>query len=54
MNNYFVMYETEGEYNSFLITDAESASKAWDDAVEYIEKEAGEEIAVITKFEFVK
>ena len=55
MNNsdYFVMYETEtGNQNSFLVDDSESASKAWDEAVKYIEDNA-QETAWIIKFEKV-
>jgi hypothetical protein len=50
MNDYFVLYQYEsGGKDSFLVDETESASKAWDEAVEYIEKNA-KETAVIIEF----
>lgn len=48
MSNYFVMYEKEnGSKGSFLVDDSESASKAWDEAVEHIDKEESEPCVII-------
>ena len=54
MKDYFVMYETENYTNSFLVTDSDSSSSAWEEAVEHIESNYPEETCVITKFELVK
>ena len=50
MGDYFVLYECEsGCKDSFLVDGAESASKAWDEAVLHIEKNCTE-AAVIIEF----
>ena len=46
--DYFVLYEKEsGGKESFLVDDADSAVKAWDEAVEYIEKEESGPVVII-------
>ena len=46
--DYFVLYEKEnGGKESFLVDGSDSAVKAWDEAVEYIEKEESEPVVII-------